>query len=339
MRSSMGMKACLRSMSAAIAATWILAACSGGGSDGGAEFEVALKVDGVADTSNPMSVGEISSVTVPSGATLVFESTSDAAWTLAATGSSYDVRSESARSKSIVVTSNGGGGLSIVFANAATPSQTSTLNVVVEPKQFDRVAMTDGEVAHWANTVVLLSGSTLDSPYRHRSALIGSDGHYRQDSANDWTPDEFTYRYLFNADDRQTGYQDLVSGHTCTYSVPLADVTYPLYVGKTWSVIAQKTCNDTQEVRGTSTVSVVEAFEPVTVGAGTHDALRIRTETTYSGLPDSNVPGGTFTASETCWWAVDLGRQVKCEATMHYPVGTPDPKIASQTRTLVAFEH
>ena len=339
MRSSMSMEACLRLTWAAVAATWILAACGGGGSGGDAAFKVALKMDGVADASNPMSVGETTTITAPSGATLTFESNGDTAWTLAATGSSYDVRTDSARSKSIVVTSNGGGGLSIVFANASMPSQTSTLNVVVEPKHFERVAMTEGEVADWANTVVLLSGGTLDSPYRRRSALIGSDGHYRQDSAIAWNPDEFTYRYLFDADDRQTGYQDLISGHTCTYSVPLAEVSYPLHVGKTWSVTAEKTCNDSPDVRGTATVSVVEAFEPVTVGAGTHDALRIRTETTYSGLPDSNVPGGTFTGSETCWWAVDLGRQVKCEATVHYPVGTADPKIVSQSRSLVAFGH
>ena len=339
MRSSMSMKVCLRSMLAALAATWILAACGGGGSSGDTAFKVALKVDGVADASNPMDVGETTTITAPSGATLTFESNGDAVWTLAATGSSYDVRTDSARSKSIVLTSNGGGGLTIVFANAATPSQRSTLNVVVEPKHFERVAMTEGEVADWANTVVLLSGGTLDSPYRRRSALIGSDGHYRQDSAVAWNPDEFTYRYLFDADDRQTGYQDLTTGHTCTYSVPLAEVSYPLYVGKTWSVTAQKTCNDTPDVRGAATTSVVEAFEPVTVGAGTHDTLRIRTETTYSGLPDSNVPGGTFTESETCWWAVDLGRQVKCEATMRYPAGTADPKIVSQSRSLVAFGH
>ena len=53
---------------------------------------------------------------------------------------------------------------------------------------------------------------------------------------------------------------------------------------------------------------VVEAIETVTVPAGTFEALRtVRRE---------RATDDSLSIVETCWWAVDRGREVLCDTTL-----------------------
>jgi hypothetical protein len=103
----------------------------------------------------------------------------------------------------------------------------------------------------------------------------------------------------------------------------VANVSYPLHVGKSWSGDAKRAC-------GGLTISLhyersVEAYERVIVPQGGHDALRIKLEATYTySQPGMDSFGQTVTG--TCWWAIDLGRNVKCDYVYHYDDGSSESR-------------
>lgn len=303
-------------------ATSVLTACGGGG--GGEEtheFEVAVKVDGVADDSNPLTNGEATTINVASGATLVFDSEIETRWSPSATSSSYEVKGFSFTSKSLTVDSNAGGTLSIVFSDKADASRKATLTVNVAPKEFQPVARLDGQVETWSETSVDTTGGASHYDSLRRTVLM-DNGNYAVEFGDPATPDDYSVtRSLYDAQDRYLGFVNTESGTECFYDNPVTLLSYPLHVGKSWSGDAKRVC-------GLQTFSqhysrTVEAFEQVVVPQGKHDALRIKSEAQYSStFSDPDIPPYSYTMNTTCWWAVDLGRNVKCTSVVTNSDGT-----------------
>lgn len=323
----------------AVMATGMLAACGGGGGDDGdqgPEFQVTVQVDGKSDASNPLIDGESTTIRVASGATLVFNSEVATSWTQAATATVYDVKASSAHSKSLTVSSNGGGALDIVFVDEKEPSRKGTLQVVVAPREFARVPVVDGEVMEMWGEYNLRGVEPISAGTRTTVKIDGTDGPYREalqafDATTGWISEVYGYDG-FDGSDRYYR-TDYVDGRKCQYSVPVAYVSYPMYVGKTWSGETESSCAG--KVNNKQTYSrVVEAFESVTVPAGTFDALRIKSVLSFTNSSNPRIPGGAFSSVRTCWWAVDIGREVKCEATFTYPAGTEDGVTESWTNVL-----
>lgn len=318
MRTSMWTSAQARLMGGLAAAVLMLgmAAC-GGGSDAPA-LAVNVSVDGVADGANPLTAGESATITVPSGATLAFASEGETRWDPVASDSSYVVNSFSYTAKSMTVTSNAGGTVTVTFVNKADESQKAALSISVAPKEFGRMPPIAGEIARWKSTFTFRGAGPESSDYLTRSLLLDNGGH-GEDTASAEFPDDFYIRSLYDEQDAYLGWQSITNpSSACLYDVPVVYFSYPLHVGKTWAGEHTRTCNSGATFH-MSDVRTAEAYERVTVPAGSFDTIRVHAELTYTNVADPNLPDNSYTVTSTCWWAVDLGRKVKCHYVYHYP--------------------
>jgi hypothetical protein len=313
-----------------VVAVMALAACGGGAGDDEPPLEVTVTVDGVADSSGPLTAGETSTMEVPSGATLVFASEGETRWAPTATGSTYAVNSFSFTSKSMTVSSNAGGTLVVVFTDKANPSQKATLNVTVAPKEFQRVAVVDGESSEWTYVRVNRDDVSHTDTLRANVRLLDDEGSYSiwletLSGGTSWVTTNY------DAQDRMTGISFGSGG--CTDDAPQVLLSYPLHVGKQWSGTSTRTCDGVKNY-DQSYERTVEAFERISVPAGSFEALRIKSVTNFTNHGDPNVPGGAYSVTRTCWWATMLGRNVKCEFTYDYPDSVPGNYSRSLTQTM-----
>jgi len=323
MRIGMWMGAPLRALG--MAAVMALAACGGGGSDDKPALDVTVKVDGVADSAGPLSAGETGTIAVASGATLVFDSPGETRWEPTATGSSFEVNTFSFTSKSMTVSSHAGGTLVVVFTNKADASQQATLNVTVAPEEFQAVARVDGEVETWSETWTDSTGAVTQDSFLWRTVLM-DQGTYGVDIGDAQTGTYSSTRSLYDAQDRYLGFAAVESGNKCLYDQPVAFVSYPLHVGKSWVGDATRSCGGILTFTQHYSRSV-EAYERVVAPQGSHDALRIKAQADYTVTStDPDQPGYGYTVNSTCWWAVDLGRNVKCNYVFHYDDGSSDSR-------------
>lgn len=310
---------------------WVLSACGGGG--GEPPLEVAVSVNGVPDASNPLTIGEATTINVASGSTLVFTSEEDTRWAPVATSSSFSVNSFSVTEKSMTVSSDAGGTVQVVFSDARDEAKTASLTVVVAPKEFARVAPREGQFFDMAVRLTDLEGGVTTWDERLITRLDGSGGNYAEEV---WSGDAYQYivsRELYDHLGRYLGWDHPHAPLACTNSQPLVNHSYPLHVGKTWSGATSRRCDGGPANYDLAYERSVEAFEPVTVPAGTFNTLRIRSEQRVSNISIAGVPSA-YDVIRTCWWAVDLGRDVKCEYSYDYPAGTAGTLTASVVETL-----
>lgn len=314
--------------------TWVLSACGGGGG-GGEEppLEMVVSVNGVSDASNPLTIGESTTINVASGSTLVFTSEEDSRWAPVATNSSFSVDSFSLTEKAMTVSSNAGGTLLVVFSDARDATKTATLTIVVAPQEFARVAPREGQFFDMTVSVTRLNGEVLAWDERLVTRLDGAGGSHAEEVWQGDAYDQIVSRELYDHLGRYLGWDHPHSPVECTYSQPLVYHSYPLHVGKTWSGDASRSCQGGPAAFDLAYERTVEAFEPVTVPAGTFNALRVRSEQRNSNVASPGVPP-TYDVIRTCWWAVDLGRDVKCEYAYLYPAGAADTLTASIVETL-----
>ncbi|HJV72257.1 hypothetical protein, partial [Ideonella sp.] len=240
MRTGMWGEARARALgAAAVAAMLVLGGC-GGGSDTPA-LEVAVKVDGVADASNPLTAGESTTISVPSGTTLSFASDGETRWSPTATDSSYEVNSFSYTAKSMTVSSNGGGTLVVVFTNKANEAQKATLTVEVAPREFERVATVDGETSDWTYVNVNRADEVVTSEVRTLVALAADTGNYGTSVENLSATNLLFATTNYDSSDRAVGTS---TGTTeCTDDAPIVQFSYPLHVGKSWSGTSSRMCS------------------------------------------------------------------------------------------------
>jgi hypothetical protein len=312
MRIGMWMGAPLRALG--MAAVMALAACGGGSSDDEPALDVTVKVDGVADSAGPLSAGETSTIEVPSGATLVFDSPGETRWEPATTDSTFAVNSFSFTSKSMTVSSNAGGTLVVVFTNKADASEKATLNVTVAPKEFQRIAAREGEIVHQKSKLYWNDGRITDRGSSSRVSLL-ENGQYGVDTADGVDSTAYDVRLLYDAQDAYLGWSSLIGSYSCLGSAPIAGVSYPMHVGKSWTGSVTSSCTG-----GSSHIDgftfTVTAFERITIAAGDFDALRIESKSNYADSATS------YSATGACWWAVETGRLVKCDHVYSPPEGT-----------------
>lgn len=333
----MGWNAQTRWLGAALCGV-VLAGCGGGG-DEGAEMEVAVSVDGVADTSNPLVVGEATTIHVASGSTLVFASDEETRWAPVGAGSSFTVNAFNFTSKSIIVSSNGGGTVTVAFADKRDATKTATLTIVVAPKEFARVAPQEGRWFDVLARATLKDGETFDFPERLVTRLGGPDGAYHLDVMEGAGYLNNTSRRLYDGQDRYVGSERL-GGAVCTYDNPLVYQSTPMHVGKTWSGSASRGCTDSVGTYSSFSMSYtreVKAFERISVPAGAFDTLRVESQLQYTNATGRGIPGNAYTGTQTCWWSVVLGRDVKCVVEYTYPDGSPGSVTARVTETLTAY--
>ncbi|MFZ5550700.1 MAG: hypothetical protein ACOZJX_18530 [Pseudomonadota bacterium] len=298
-----------------------LAACGGGSGEDEPEFAITAAVQGGSAPDTTLAAGQSATIDVPSGATLVFASAGETRWTPTPSSATFTVNNFSYTSKSMTVTSHEGGSLTVVFTDRDDSTKTATLSVNVAPEEFSQVSRVDGEVEAWTITYQS-SGGTSENKSLRRTVLLGADGYGLEFG----DPETGTYaqRNLYDTQDRYLGYTLQAIGLSCLYDAPVAQVSYPLHVGKTWSGSATRHCLPERDVLAQEYVRTVEAYERITVPQGTHDVLRIKANLRYA-VSFPTVPDAepfSYTLESTCWWAVDLGRSVKCTYERRFDDGT-----------------
>lgn len=323
-------RTCARAIGVAtLAALALLGACGGGDDDSPPPLAVTVKVNGAA-AGEELNAGEAATIDAPSGATLVFDSVDPTRWAPTATDSSFHVDGFSFTSKAVTVASNGGGTLVVVFTNKADETQKATLTVNVAPKEFERVAAIDGESSDWMYDRTNRAGQKTMSTVRTHLSLNGDAGDYSV-AVETLTGNVFFSTTNYDALDRVIGIGPLDTG--CKDDAPVANFSYPLHVGKQWSGTSTRTCDGTK-VYDQAYDRVVEAFERISVPAGSFDTLRIKSAISITNTSGTDIPGESYAYTRTCWWSVTLGRNVKCQFDYDYPDGTPDPYLRSQTQTM-----
>lgn len=322
--------------------TWVLSACGGGGGGGGGggeeppPLEMVVSVNGVSDASNPLTIGESTTINVASGSTLVFTSEEDSRWAPVATNSSFSVDSFSLTEKAMTVSSNTGGTVLVVFSDARDVAKTATLTVVVAPREFARVSPKEGQFFDWEVHGTRVNGEPWRDAHRRVTHLEGSDGGYSLNYFAGPDLDQASSRFLYDTQDRYLGWDHPLAPVSCSYDNPLVYQSYPLHVGKAWVGTARRDCEGGPAEFDMAYERSVDAFERLTVPAGTFDTLRIKSEIHYSNVSGDSGPS-SYDVTRTCWWAVDLGRDVKCEYAFHYPDGDWATSTATSVETLTAY--
>lgn len=317
-----------------IGMAWGLSAC--GGSDGDEpDFAVTATVQGESTPGTTLAAGQSASLSVPSGATLVFASEGETRWAPSPANASFTVGSFSWTSKSMTVQSNGGGTIVIAFSDKADGSQRGTLTLNVAPRFFERVPVVQGESAEWRDTIRRRDGSEMVLTRRTRAVVLGDDNSYGLESLT--AEGTATSRVLYDNQDRTLGTRWMHSERVCDYDNPLPWVAYPLQVGKTWSGQSTRTCTEPLPDGSLWSASArvnyertVEAFEKITVSSLTYSTLRIRSESTY--LDDNNLR-----ITRTCWWNVATGRNIRCESVYHQSADAPGAATDSVTEEIVHY--
>jgi hypothetical protein len=118
----------------------------------------------------------------------------------------------------------------------------------------------------------------------------------------------------------------------CIYSPSQQIYSFPLYVGKTWSINYTYACTGTATLSYSGTATVV-ARETLSTPAGSWDTLKI----TYT-LTDSGNPTTSQTTNATCWWATAIGITVQCNTSFTYTGTTNASNIASTSYVITSYQ-
>ncbi|HEY8099354.1 MAG TPA: hypothetical protein VIF82_01260 [Burkholderiaceae bacterium] len=114
----------------------------------------------------------------------------------------------------------------------------------------------------------------------------------------------------------------------CIYSPAQQLYSFPLSVGKTWSINYTYACTGAATLTYSGTATVV-ARETLSTPAGSWDTLKIAYTVTDSGNPATSQ-----TTNATCWWATAIGITVQCNTSYTY-TGTANPSNSASTSYVI----
>jgi hypothetical protein len=170
-------------------------------------------------------------------------------------------------------------------------------------------------VRTYSETYMDSSGNTINYTLQTQITSVDPDGSYTEttsspDGVN--TIDGITYGTPINGSYNDQGqeinytYPTSNGGTgTCTYDPNGSGPPFPVSVGQTWQLQYTLSCNGSAPINYTQDGTVVDA-EPVTVPAGTFNALKFQSTLTWT---DSE--GTTRQNSVTNWRDIETLRSVK----------------------------
>ncbi|MGM9490836.1 hypothetical protein ACS5PM_26070 [Ideonella sp. YS5] len=192
------------------------------------------------------------------------------------------------------------------------------LMVVIDARQFAAVPRKPGESEEWRSSVVRDGQEPQVWAYRRDTTHFTGPGiafvvtHRLEDGKPiAYTEldgeDNAVSRAFVSYDADGNDYPS-----DCHFSPPVAEFVFPLHVEQRWEAPWTTThCIDLNSGDGMA-AGEVQAYERVSVPAGTFDALRIHLSIT----PLAWLAGGLERTDRQCWWSVELGRLVKCEVSL-----------------------
>ncbi|REE92541.1 DUF3108 domain-containing protein [Cupriavidus plantarum] len=310
----------------------MLCACGGGGDDAGSSLNVSAS--GSAAQTASVGSGQATTLNVQSGDYISLKTSAPVKWQAVITSNlttlTNQSQSDTAWSGNLV--SPTGDTIQLTATLVSDASKVFKLNLTVAPQRYTVPAPKVGTVATLTETSLRLGGGSSTQQVAYTTAAIANDivTVESADTATN-TPD---VRYTQNLDGNRLTRTFLNNGNLCTYAPKRTLYSFPMYVGKTWTDTWNYSCVAGYRETANVTATVV-GYEPVTVAAGTYNALRVNMVITYTNsndalLPNGNLGTATYSETITGWWSPDAGRTVKWVSNYGYAAGFSN---ASYTKT------
>lgn len=326
-----------RQLAAAGLALCVAACGGGGGGSNDTPVSTALSVSVDGRSAATMAEGDTLTLDVQSGQDVRIDSSMRRQWTWNygppawyGTTVAWQPNEDGMRWDAVVASVAGDTVTVTITREGAAPS---TLNVRVAPTQYAPSARQIGQYTLWHNTALLMDSSTTSSDEKELVTALNGDNSATVAWSMLATGAVTETRQLDSDGNRLS--RSFSSGSTCVYSPARQLKSFPLAMRKTWTATWDYQCGAPSNYHESATsVSTVQGYEKVTVAAGTFDSLRIVSQISFSGSNDANLPHGatgnaSYRIDQTCWWAIDLRRDVKCSWTYSYPEGAPGNYQAS----------
>ncbi|OWT67332.1 MULTISPECIES: hypothetical protein [unclassified Achromobacter] len=323
----------------------VIAGCGGGGGgDDDKGFDLTATVDGKSVDSFHVSNGQGGTLNVNSGQEAVLKSSDGVTWTVQsadATVAYTQVKDPTDTVLDYNLSSAAGGQIVLAVASKEDASLTATVTVVVAPQQYTRKDAVVGAYSIYDVTDTSVTGTLTPSSYERLTTAVNTDGSYTTNSLNALLT--VTDTYTANADGNRLSRAYVATygtrnGDNCTYTPDRHYLSYPMYVGKTWTATWDYACTSAAHETGELN-AVVEAFEPVTVGAGTFDALRVRLDTKITNSNDTNLANGSAGTAQyqiaiLGWYVPSLGQYVKFQRDWTYVGSTPSYYVSHEIESM-----
>jgi hypothetical protein len=326
----------------------VLAGCGGGGGGGDDDapsgFTLSGNVSGTpitgqdGETSITVTDSKAIVLSMASGKELVISSTEPVSWTIApnSTVTATPVKATTDTSWDQTLNSPQGGQLVLTITSKDNPAAVATATITVAPQQFAAVAPVTGHTTNWTENDVYNNGTKQDTTYSRLVTSVAADGSDTVDSLN--AQAVVTDHYANDASGNRLSRTYAANNNLCTYTPSREYLSFPLVVGKTWNPAWQYSCAAGYKETATATATA-EAWESVTVPAGTFDALRVRIDTTLTNSNDTALLNGntgqaTYSIAVLAWYAPSQGTFVKYQSTYTYNGPAPGSYLATQVQSL-----
>lgn len=326
----------------------LLAGCGGGGGGGDDDAPSGFTLTGNAsgtpitgqngETSITVTESKAIVLSMDSGKELVISSTEPVTWAIApnSTVTATPVKDTTDTSWDQTLNSPQGGQLVLTITSKDNPAAVATATITVAPQQFGAVAPVTGQTSNWANSDVYVGAATQDTTYSRLITSVAADGSDTVDqlNANAVVTDHFANAPGGNRLSRTYA----ANNNLCTYAPVREYTSFPLYLGKSWTPAWQYSCAAGYHETATGT-AVAEAWESVTVPAGTFDAVRVRIQVQLSNSNDTNLLNGntgqaSYSLAILNWYAPSKGTVVKSQTTYTYNGPAPASYLAVETQSL-----
>lgn len=171
----------------------------------------------------------------------------------------------------------------------------------------------------------LTSSGVLADPYWTTSVITKVEANDAYTQASVWDNDRTRANYAYRVDGAEVS-----SDETCRYTPAFVRIPGSLTLGQGWDNSAVETCDDNPAYRSeNNSKGSVVAIEPVTVPAGTFNAVKtVRTETFKSTTR-------TSVRELTCWRDTVTGVELKCNSSN---TGTSVGADATLTKSTYGWE-
>jgi hypothetical protein len=327
-----------------------LAGCGGGG--GGDDdsssappvvhgFTLTATLAGKAVTNFNVSNGQSGAIKMDSGQELVVTSTSPVTW-VQSSGSgpavtATDLKPETDTQVDVTLASVQGDAVLIyTVTSKEDASLTATVTIAITQQQFNPVPPVLGATSSLLETDTYVNGTTSTMTVGRHTTFVSPDGSASTDGLN--SSGVVTDHYTLDPNGNRLSRTYADNGNLCSYNPSREYLNFPMSLGKSWTSTWQYSCVAGYHEMANLTATV-EAWEPVTVPAGTFNALRVRLNTTLTNSNDTALTNGstgaaTYSIALLAWYVPEKGSYVKYQSTYSYVGFQPPTYIVTQVQSL-----
>jgi hypothetical protein len=212
------------------------------------------------------------------------------------------------------------------------------------PTSYEFVVPQLNSVRDYSETYIDNFDNTINESYSQKVTDVNADGSYvllQDPTSNVIIVDGTTYSIPtetidVNNQSEDNSYSALESDgdvQSCTYDPHGPGPGYPLTVGAAWTIKYTVTCGTAAPVSHVQDGNVLD-IEPVTVPAGTYNALKLQSTDTYT-----NAGGTTITETTTDWRDVVTLFSVQKSSTLVYSGTLPTTSYAVSRVLQLQSEH